>query len=400
MRAVRAVDDEAVTGAAEAHDLVAGDRVTALRELDGDAFIATDDDLRQCSGGEGLFFRVVHQANEAVNDGGGQVLAEADGGIKGLPAFDAQFVLDLLPDGVGNGVERQVVALSQTFEYVAAEACGLVKAAVAQILANFGSGATGVDEVKPFGARAGVGRRDDLHHVAVVKLSGERTVLAVDATAVRVVAHVRVDLVREVDGGAASGQGDDLALRREGVESVGEEVDLDVLDELAAVLTCALNFHQALEPGGGAGLDVARVKVVLEHPLREDAVFGDLMHLLGADLEFDGSTVGADHGRVQALVTVELRNGDEVLEAAVDGLVESVQGAERKVAVVDRAHDDAEAVDVEGVRERLVVLAHLVVDAVDRLVAPDDACADALLGQEGLGFVENAFENGAAVVAH
>lgn len=168
----------------------------------------------------------MHQANEAVNNGGGQVLAEADGGIKSLPAFDAQFVLDLLPDGVGNGVERQVVALSQTFEHVAAEACGLVKAAVAQILANFGSGATGVDEVKPFGARAGVGRRDDLHHVAVVKLSGERTVLAVDATAVRVVAHVRVDLVREVDGGAASGQGDDLALRREGVESVGEEVDL------------------------------------------------------------------------------------------------------------------------------------------------------------------------------
>ena len=126
MRAVRAVDDEAVTGAAEAHDLVAGDRVTALRELDGDAFIATDDDLRQCSGGEGLFFRVVHQANEAVNNGGGQVLAEADGGIKSLPAFDAQFVLDLLPDGVGNGVERQVVALSQTFEHVAAEACGLV----------------------------------------------------------------------------------------------------------------------------------------------------------------------------------------------------------------------------------------------------------------------------------
>ena len=124
------------------------------------------------------------------------------------------------------------------------------------------------------------------------------------------------------------------------------------------------------------------------------------MHLLSADLEFDGSAVGADHGRVQALVAVELRNGDEVLEAAVDGLVESVQGAERKVAVVDRAHDDAEAVDVEGVRERLVVLAHLVVDAVDRLVAPDDACADALLGQEGLGFVENAFENGAAVVAH
>ena len=72
---------------------------------------------------------------------------------------------------------------------------------------------------------------------------------------------------------------------------------------------------------------------------------------------------------MQALVTVELRNGDEVLEAAVDGLVESVQGAERKVAVVDRAHDDAEAVDVECVRERLVVLAHLVVDAVDRLRA-------------------------------
>ena len=77
-----------------------------------------------------------------------------------------------------------------------------------------------------------------------------------------------------------------------------------------------------------------------------------------------------------------------------------MKGSKREIAVVKIFHDESEAVNVKRVRKGLVLFTHLVVDAVDRLVAPDDACADALLGQEGLGFVENAFENGAAVVAH
>ena len=81
------------------------------------------------------------------------------------------------------------------------------------------------------------------------------------------------------------------------------------------------------------------------------------------------------------------------------GFVEGVQSAERTVAVFLRAHDHAEAVDVERFGEGLVIFTHLVVDAVDRLVAADHAGADAVLGKDLLRFGKDLFEDRAAVVA-
>ena len=123
------------------------------------------------------------------------------------------------------------------------------------------------------------------------------------------------------------------------------------------------------------------------------------MHLFGADLVLDGRARRSDHGRVQALVAVRLRNRDEVLEAVMHGLVERMKGAQRPVAVFLRANDHAEAVNVERFGEGLVIFAHLVVDAVDRLVAADHAGADAELGKDFLRFGQDFFEDCAAVVA-
>ena len=72
---------------------------------------------------------------------------------------------------------------------------------------------------------------------------------------------------------------------------------------------------------------------------------------------------------------------------------------ERKVAVAARSHDDAKAVDVERIGEGLVLLAHLVVDAVDRFVAPEYSAGNARLRERGFGVVQNLFKEFSAVLA-
>ena len=84
--------------------------------------------------------------------------------------------------------------------------------------------------------RVGLGVRggDDLDAVAVAQLGAQRHQLAVDLGRDAAVADVGVHRVGEVDRGRAARQRQDLALGREDVDLVGEEVDLDVLEELRA----------------------------------------------------------------------------------------------------------------------------------------------------------------------
>lgn len=133
--------------------------------------------------------------------------------------------------------------------------------------------------------------------------------------------------------------------------------------------------------------------------MREDAHLVDAVHFLGADLVLDRRAEGADHGRVQTLVAVGLGDGDEVLEARMYGLVELVQGAEREVALLARAHDHAKAVDVENVGEGGMRVAHAVVDAVDRLVAALNLGDDAVARQRRARLAQNALKNRPAVAA-
>ena len=110
----------------------------------------------------------------------------------------------------------------------------------------------------------------------------------------------------------------------------------------------------------------------LVQPVRRDAGLGDAMHVVGADLRLQRRAERAEQRRMQRLVAVGLRNRDVVLELAGDRLVEAVQHAERGIAGGRVGDQDAHAVDVEHLRERVALLAHLLVDAVDRLFAAGD----------------------------
>ncbi|MNC14120.1 hypothetical protein D3C75_618860 [compost metagenome] len=84
---------------------------------------------------------------------------------------------------------------------------------------------------------------------------------------------------------------------------------------------------------------------------------------------------------MQRLVAVGLGDRDVILEASGKRLVQAVHGAEHAVAGVDLVDGDAEGVDVHDLVERPALAAHLLVDAVEVLLAAGDHPFQTFLGQ-------------------
>ena len=120
---------------------------------------------------------------------------------------------------------------------------------------------------------------------------------------------------------------------------------------------------------------------ILVEPVRGHPLLGDMMHFPGTDLHLDRRAEGADQRRVQRLVVIGLGNRDVVLELARHRLVQTVQHAEREVAGGHIGDDDAEAVDIEHLRERETLLTHLAIDRVETLLAPEDLGVEPGAGQ-------------------
>ena len=216
-----------------------------------------------------------------------------------------------------------------------------------------------------------VGEVDDLHLVAILQFGPQRHQFVVDPRGRAMVADVGVHRVGEIDGGRAARQRHDLALGSEDVDFLGKQVALDVLEKLLRVARLGLNLEQALQPAMRLQLRFGDVDLAigLVQPVRRDARFGDAMHVLRADLRFQRRAERSEQRRVQRLVAVRLRDRDVVLEFARNRLVQAVQYAERRVAGRHVLDDHANAVDVEDLRKTIVLLAHFLVHAVDRLLA-------------------------------
>src|SRR5579872_3044567 len=102
-------------------------------------------------------------------------------------------------------------------------------------------------------------------------------------------ADVGVHAIREIDRGGAAWQRHDLALWREEVDLVGEEVALDVLEKFLRIARLGLDFEQALEPAMRLALRFREIELTarLVEPVRRDTRFGDAMHVVRAQLRFE-----------------------------------------------------------------------------------------------------------------
>ena len=204
----------------------------------------------------------------------------------------------------------------------------------------------------------------------------ERHHLAVDLRAAAAVPESRVHRIREVDRRRAARQVDDLALRRQHVDRVGEEALLERRQPLARVRDGVLPVEHLPQPR-----DLLVERRVVAHavpaaflvaPVRGDAVLRVLVHLPRADLHLERLVAGPDDRRVQRPVVVGLRLRDVVVELARQRRPQVVHDAERRVAILHGVDEDAHGADVvQRVDARLLAL-HLAADAVDVLRPPGD----------------------------
>mmetsp|Transcript_9336 Transcript_9336/g.25224 ORF Transcript_9336/g.25224 Transcript_9336/m.25224 type:complete len:222 (-) Transcript_9336:1437-2102(-) len=115
-------------------------------------------------------------------------------------------------------------------------------------------------------------------------------------------------------------------------------------------------------------LGVGRLLLVL--PVRSvGAIFGQVVHFVGADLDLDQVAIAWVGDDVQRLVAVLLRLLDVVLGLS-DHLPGCLDGAERLVTVLTRAHDDPQPTHVLHLLGRVSLLLHLAPDAPQVLRPP------------------------------
>src|SRR6185295_18009485 len=128
-------------------------------------------------------------------------------------------------------------------------------------------------------------RRDDLDALAVAQRVVERHHLAVDAGAPAAMSKARVNGVGEIDRRRTLRQIDDLALRRQHVDRVGEQAAAERREPFARTGDRVLPVENLAQPrdlvvkARIAALD----RTFLVAPVRGDAVLGMPVHLARAD---------------------------------------------------------------------------------------------------------------------
>ena len=227
----------------------------------------------------------------------------------------------------------------------------------------------GHDEIHPGGIWARALRGDDLHGLAVAQYRAQRREAPVDLGRHAAVADAGVHGIGEVHHGGAARQAQDLPARGEHVHLVGKQIDLDALDEFAGI-AADFQIDEVREPFARAFLlRRALLIALLVFPVRRDARLGDVIHVLGADLDLDRYAIGPEQRRVQRLIAVDARYRDVVLEAPRHRLIHAVDDAEGAVHGVDRIDDDAQAVDVDDLGEREALAQHLAINTEEMLLA-------------------------------
>ena len=129
------------------------------------------------------------------------------------------------------------------------------------------------------------------------------------------------------------------------------------------------------------------------------ARLGHHVHRLGAHLKLDVQTRGTHQRGVQGLITVDLGDGDVVLEAPGHRLVELVQDAHGGVTVGHAGHDEAYAVDIVHLGKAQVLAVHLAVDRVERFLTTVHANLQAGFVESRLHFLLNPLQQIASPTA-
>src|SRR5262249_3388741 len=139
-----------------------------------------------------------------------------------------------------------------------------------------------------------VWRRHDFDHVSIAKLIFERNDSAVCFCSAAGEPYLSVDEEREIDRSRAARQLDDFSFRREAVDLLRIEVELERIEKLSRVFYFLLPLDEPLQPDERfvlIGMSAATALFVL--PVGGDAFLSDRVHLRGSNLHFERLTAVA-----------------------------------------------------------------------------------------------------------
>src|SRR6185369_10866083 len=207
-------------------------------------------------------------------------------------------------------------------------------------------------------------RGDDVDLIAVLQPGAQRQQAAVYLGADAGIADLGMDGIGEIDRGRAARQGDQIALWREGEDLILEHFELGVLEKLLRPRGMIEDVEElaqpAILPSVGARL------LVLVDPVRGDAELGYLVHVRGADLNFDALAFRPEDAGVQRAVVIRLRGRDVIFEAAGNDVIGRVNNTKRVVALADAVDEHTKRHHVGELLERDVLALHLAPDRIGR----------------------------------
>src|SRR5229473_2339622 len=177
--------------------------------------------------------------------------------------------------------------------------------------AHRGPRLAGSDKRFPGGRRSDLGLGgENLDLVPVLQFGRQRRYLAVDLATDRVVADVGMHRIGEINRRGVARQGDQLAFGGKAEDLVLKKFELGVLKEFLRVGAFREQRDGAAQPRIGIRFPRQklgrRARRVLIDRMGRYAVFGDVVHFLGADLQLDALVAGPDHGGMDRAVVVLL----------------------------------------------------------------------------------------------
>ena len=384
IRAILPVHLDTLSCRYEADDVVSGDGVAAACQGSHDGIAVFQDDgiLGVLLDGPGidllLELLVCHLAG-IVESAGFDDLACQDGVLvdhveEVVDAVAMEGEKDLLGDDL-HGVcidlsfpEAVDEGLPSLLDLIFADIVGVL---LDEIFADLGLGEVRLGDVQPFRIRMGFLVGEDFDDVSCLQGGRKGNEDTVDLGSLDVFADIRMDAVAKIQWCRTVWKADDVSLGCEdidvGIEDVmGEGIDI-FLGGRGGVLVG--DGDEVLEPVElvfdlflfDLGVVLA---VFLVPPVGSDTAFGNLIHLLGTDLDFKDVPGVADDGRVEGLVHVGLGHGDVVLEPARNGLEVGMDVSEDGIAVLLRVGDDPQCHQVIDLVEGVMLVMHLLVDRV------------------------------------
>ncbi len=189
--------------------------------------------------------------------------------------------------------------------------------------ANAGPGLAGDDKGFP-GGRGGLGLRgDDFDLITIAQLRPQRHQPSIDARGRATIADIRMHSIGEIDRCRSAWHCVQVPFGGEDEHLIGKHLHLCVFQEIFRAGSIVQDFQQFAQPAILFTLRQSQFLIgqplgsgFLIAPVSSHPQFGNVVHILGANLDLNAAVFRPDNAGMDGAIAVGLGQGDIVLEPA------------------------------------------------------------------------------------